>query len=105
MLVGLKYTYTMWTEGPEHTYGMWTEGLEYTFTWLFCCHSLMIPIWELEGVCRTYIVGRVNSDALGMQAWVSAMGMWVWQCGHGQEGMRQSLIEHPFSVSETTILH
>ena len=24
------------------------------------------------------IVGRVNSDA-----WVSAMGMWVWQCGHG----------------------
>ena len=40
--------------------------------------SLMIPIWELEGVCRTYIVGRVNSDALGMQAWVSAMGTWVW---------------------------
>ena len=28
-------------------------------------------------------VGRVNSDALGMRAWVSSLGMWVWQCGHG----------------------
>ena len=36
--------------------------------------SLMIPIWELEGVCRTYIVGRVNSDALVMRALASAIG-------------------------------
>ena len=29
--------------------------------------------------------GRVNFDALVMQAWASAMGMWAWQCGHGPE--------------------
>ena len=28
--VGLKYTYTMWTEGLEYFCSMWTEGLEYT---------------------------------------------------------------------------
>ena len=32
-------------------------------------------------------VGRVNSDALGMWAWVSAMGMCTWKCGLGQAGM------------------
>ena len=28
--VGLKYTYTLWTEGLECTYSMWTDVLEYT---------------------------------------------------------------------------
>ena len=36
IMVELKYTWCMWTQGLEYTYTMWMERLEYTLPRLFC---------------------------------------------------------------------